>query len=166
MWVPSFDRYPVPLPVGLPQRSTGSSPPVCNLLGHIKGHRRLLDHSQSAAWLAHAQWMASFEAARSHSRNLKLNMPALGTGQEAVFVAADLFFCTKALGWVDICANWMRVFPHPIRMTCDCAWLAMEPVYTCSGQLRSPFQGGPVRLWVRFRCEFRLKFGIDLHLNW
>lgn len=55
---------------------------------------------------------------------------------------------------------------HPICRTCKCNCLSMERVHTGLGQLRSTFQKGPVRVQVRFRCEFRQKFMADIHLNW
>ncbi|CAI9585564.1 unnamed protein product, partial [Staurois parvus] len=40
-----------------------SSLPPRSLLGHMTGPRRLWDHSQSAALLAHVQWALGCEAA-------------------------------------------------------------------------------------------------------
>ncbi|CAI9556912.1 unnamed protein product, partial [Staurois parvus] len=41
----------------------------------MTGPRRLRDHSQSAALLAHAQWAPSCEATSCHSRVPTLKMP-------------------------------------------------------------------------------------------
>ncbi|CAI9602887.1 unnamed protein product [Staurois parvus] len=49
-----------------------------HLLRHVTGPRRLPDHSQSAAHLAHAQWAPGCEAATCHSRVPTLKMPGLG----------------------------------------------------------------------------------------
>lgn len=51
-------------------------------------------------------------------------------------------------------------FPHPIRMTCECAWLAMEPVDTGLGRLRSTFQKGSVQ--VRIQAKIQSWFAPEL----
>ncbi|CAI9616389.1 unnamed protein product, partial [Staurois parvus] len=59
-----------------------------HLLGHVTGPRRLPDHSQSEALLAHAQWALGCEAASYHSRVPTLQMPAPG-GEKMVRTQLD-----------------------------------------------------------------------------
>lgn len=69
------------------------------------------------------------------------------------------------LGRVHTYANWMLVFSHPIPMTGDCHRLSTEPVHTSPLRLWSELHRGPVRLWLRFRPEFKQKVGSDLSLK-
>ncbi|CAI9622175.1 unnamed protein product, partial [Staurois parvus] len=64
--------------------------PPCSLLGHVTGPRRLQDHSESAALLAHVQWAPGCEAASCHSQVPTLNIPASwNTGQLVKQAAGD-----------------------------------------------------------------------------
>lgn len=71
--------WQVPAPASDQSRSSPLFLPVHSLLGHVTGPRRLRDHSQSTTQLAHAQWQADCEVARSHIRLPILKMPAPGT---------------------------------------------------------------------------------------
>ncbi|CAI9549797.1 unnamed protein product [Staurois parvus] len=55
-----------------------------HLLGHVTGPRRLPDHSQSSALLAHAQWALDFEATSCHSHvpTLKMSVPWREDGED------------------------------------------------------------------------------------